>query len=113
MKIVLLGMFLSLPCWMAAQDNDPDKLGAPNVIHTSSHEKENPKVVDAQKKAAKVKKQQEKDAAKAEKEGKKFHESIQSKNTKEMMKESRSKSEAWNSNSRPPWWKRIFMKKQR
>jgi hypothetical protein len=110
--LLMIGIFSVLPFYSIAQNGmgDPDKVGAPNVIKGgkggSSH-----KSSSAEKKVVKAKEKQAKDAAKAYKAAMKYHEKIQSKQTKEMMKASKSKADAYNQNKRPPWWKRLFMKK--
>jgi hypothetical protein len=113
--ILLIGIFSALPFITIAQDvgGDPDKVGAPNVIRGGKSGPSKHKLSPQEKKAADTKAKQMKDAAKAEKAAAKFHEKIQSKQTKEMMKASRAKADAYNQNKKPPWWKRIFMKKQR
>ena len=113
--LLLIGIFSVLPFISIAQDigGDPDKVGAPNVIRGGKDGPSKHKVSPQEKKAEDTKAKQMKEAAKAEKAAIKYHEKIQSKQTKEMMKASKAKSDSYNQNKKPPWWKRIFMKKQR
>ncbi len=108
------GIFLINPILSSAQEssNDPDKLGAPNIIRTGKSGNKH-KLNKQEKQAAKTKAKQQKEADKAAKAAAKFHEKIQSKATKQMMKESRNKSEALHGNKKIPWWKKIFRKKSR
>ena len=64
-----------------------------------------------QVKADKKKEKQKKAAAKGIEKGKKRHESLQAKNTKKMMKQSKRKSKRWNENKREFFLKRWFTKK--
>ncbi len=110
---LMLGLFSTLPYYSLGQEssNDPDKLGAPNIIKGGKSASSKHKMSSQEKKAAKAKEQRMKDAAKAEKEARKFHEKIQSKSTKEMMKASKNKSEGLHDNKKTPWWKKLFRKK--
>ena len=112
---LMVGLFSILPLISIAQDdgNDPDKLGAPNIIKGGKSSTSKHKMSSQEKKLAKAKKKRMKEAAKAEKEAKKFHDKIQSKSTREMMKASKNKSDAWHDNKKVPWWKKIFRKKGR
>jgi hypothetical protein len=96
-----------LPVFLMAQDNDPDKLGAPNVIETGRSGNKH-KMSANEKKAADTKARQKKEGDKIYKAALKQHEKNQSKNTRDMMKASRKTSEKGRDNNKKPWWKRIF-----
>ena len=102
----IIGISL-MPFHAKAQDNDPDHLGAPNIIK-SGHSGNVHKPDKNEKKAAAIKAKQKKEADKAYKEGQKFHQSIQQSNTKAMMKESKRKAQKVRDNDPRPWWKKIF-----
>ena len=111
---LFIGIFSVLPFISIAQDvgGDPDKVGAPNVIKGGKSGPSKHKDTPAEKKVAAAKAKQAKDAAKALKAATKYHEKIQSKQTKEMMKASKAKADSYNQNKKTPWWKRLFTKKR-
>jgi hypothetical protein len=106
-KYLVLAALSLFPLFMMAQDNDPDKLGAPNVIETGRSGNKH-KMSANEKKAADTKARQKKEGDKMYKAALKQHEKNQSKNTREMMKASRKTSEKGRDNNKKPWWKRIF-----
>jgi hypothetical protein len=106
-KFLFIGILSLLPALIMAQDNDPDKLGAPNVIETGNSGNKH-KMSANEKKAADTKARQKKEGDKMYKAALKQHAKNQSKNTRDMMKASKKQADKINSNDKKPWWKRIF-----
>ena len=93
-------MILSLlPILMLAQDNDPDKLGAPNVTETGRTGNVHKKSTNEQK-AADTKARQKKEGDKMYKAAVKQHAKNQSKNTRAMMKASQKTSDKGRDNKK-------------